>query len=236
MPISTMLIFSSDPDFAAAFMMRWQSQPAAFIPLTEGMACDSLLSACDLAICGQASLDSLTAILRSLEDAGKPAICLAPDAEAASVLRQAHSRVIVVLQQEGWFENLVRLAGELLRSRNGKQNAPTTEQLKVHAALGQFMLDMRHRLNNALTSILGNSELLLLDPDILSPSLREQIAIMHDMALRIHEVVQRFTALEQGLKVSSPSHSEIVLPPRTMLHATSDLASDASIGNRSGMS
>ena len=223
MSIGTLLIFSSDPDFAATVMRRWQSPPAAFVPLRDSHAADAVLPSCDLAICGPAPLDSLVVILRALDAAGKPVICLASDPAAATTLRQAYSRAIIVLQQEGWFENLVRLAGELLRSIGGDRRSGPSE---VHAELGRFMLDMRHRLNNALTSVLGNSELLLLDPDALSPNVREQVAVMHDMALRIHEVIQRFTALEQGMKNLSPSQSETALPPRTMLHATLDLAAD----------
>ncbi|MGH9524491.1 MAG: histidine kinase dimerization/phospho-acceptor domain-containing protein [Terriglobales bacterium] len=194
MSISTLLIFSSDPDFAATVMTRWQSPPAAFIPLRDGQASDGVLSACDLALCGQAPLDSLVAILRSLDAAGKTAICLAPDPAAASTLRHAHPRAIIVLQQEGWFDNLVLLAGELLRSI-GHERGGETGNTEMHAELGRFMLDMRHRLNNALTSVLGNSELLLLEPDLLAPNVREQIAVMHDMALRIHEVILHFSAL-----------------------------------------
>lgn len=234
MAISTLLIVSSDPDFAPTVMARWQSQPVAFVALGDGRAPNGEVAACDLALCGQAPLDWLVAILRSLDAAGKPAICLAADSVAASTLRQAHSRAIVVLKQDGWFENLVLLAGELVRAIRREQ--PQDPRTQVHAALGRFILDMRHRINNALTSILGNSELLLLDPDSVPPFVREQVAIMHDMALRIHEVIQRFTALEQGMKNSSPSQSEITLPPRTMLHATAEGGAEAPPSHGSGMS
>ena len=36
--------------------------------------------------------------------------------------------------------------------------------LERQAMLGRYMLEMRHNLNNALTSVLGNSDLLLLEP------------------------------------------------------------------------
>jgi signal transduction histidine kinase len=61
------------------------------------------------------------------------------------------------------------------------------------------MLDMRHNLNNALTSILGNSELLLLDGDGLTEPVRLQIDTVRNMAVRIHEVLQRFSSLEKEL-------------------------------------
>jgi signal transduction histidine kinase len=63
------------------------------------------------------------------------------------------------------------------------------------------MLEMRHSLNNALTSVLGNSELLLLDPGQLSAAARSQIETIRNMSLRMHEVMQRFSSLEKELKV-----------------------------------
>jgi signal transduction histidine kinase len=71
------------------------------------------------------------------------------------------------------------------------------------------MLDMRHSLNNALTSVLGNSELLLLEPGTLSSDVRDQIDTIHTMALRMHEILQRFSSLEAEMNFAAkPSHSE----------------------------
>jgi hypothetical protein len=63
------------------------------------------------------------------------------------------------------------------------------------------MLQMRHSLNNALTSVLGNSELLLLEPGSLSAAARSQVETIRSMSLRMHEVMQRFSSLEKELKV-----------------------------------
>jgi len=64
------------------------------------------------------------------------------------------------------------------------------------------MLEMRHGLNNALTSVLGNSELLLLEPGAFSGQVREQIEIIRNMGLRMHEIIQRFSSLEMEMKVA----------------------------------
>ncbi len=71
--------------------------------------------------------------------------------------------------------------------------------LEREAALGRYMLEMRHGLNNALTSVLGNSELLLLEPGDLPPTMISQLGTIRNMALRIHETVQRFSSLEKEL-------------------------------------
>jgi signal transduction histidine kinase len=62
------------------------------------------------------------------------------------------------------------------------------------------MLEMRHTLNNALTSMLGNSELLLAEPGALSAGPREQLETIRHMAIRMHEILQRFSSLETELR------------------------------------
>ena len=69
--------------------------------------------------------------------------------------------------------------------------------LERQAALGRYMLDVRHTLNNALTSVLGNSELLLLEPGSLSVASRSQIETIRNMAVRMHEILQRFSSIEK---------------------------------------
>jgi signal transduction histidine kinase len=70
-------------------------------------------------------------------------------------------------------------------------------QLKCHATLGQYIIDMRHNMNNALTSVLGNAELLLLEPGAFSAGVRSQLDTIRNMALRLHEILQRFSSLEK---------------------------------------
>ena len=65
------------------------------------------------------------------------------------------------------------------------------------------MLEMRHGLNNALTSVLGNSDLLLLEPGSLSAQARAQLETVRNMTLRIHEVLQRFSSLEKEMNVAA---------------------------------
>ncbi len=72
------------------------------------------------------------------------------------------------------------------------------------------MREMLHNLNNALTSVLGNSELLLLEPASLSPGPQSQIETIRNMALRMNEILQRFSSLEKELKVvATKSEKEI---------------------------
>jgi hypothetical protein len=49
--------------------------------------------------------------------------------------------------------------------------------------------------------VLGNSDLLLLEPGSLSAQTRAQIETIRNMALRIHEIMQRFSSLEKEMSV-----------------------------------
>jgi signal transduction histidine kinase len=68
------------------------------------------------------------------------------------------------------------------------------------AVLGRYMLEMKHSVNNALTSILGNAELLLLEPGQLSAQSLQQIKTVHSMSLRINEIMQRFSSLAAEIR------------------------------------
>ncbi len=129
----SVLLISADPEFASTVMARWQTERTvpAFVTVGDCVASETVLAACDIAIAGPApspEASGLVAILRSLEAAGRPAICLASDSATASTLRQANSRVIVLREQEGWVDNLVVLAGEVLRRIEATARAKRAEQ------------------------------------------------------------------------------------------------------------
>jgi signal transduction histidine kinase len=77
----------------------------------------------------------------------------------------------------------------------------TNPEVERQALLGRYMLEMRHGLNNALTSILGNAELILLDSGSLSPNLKMQVETIHNMGMRINEILQRFTSLQKEMQL-----------------------------------
>jgi len=79
----------------------------------------------------------------------------------------------------------------------------THAALQCDATLGRYVVEMRHNLNNALTSVLGNAELLLLDETKFTSNERKQVDTIRLMALRMHETLQRFSSLEKELRGSS---------------------------------
>ena len=127
------------------------------------------------------------------------------ESQSAQEVRETQPRVMVLRQHEGWLDALVLVSSEVLRRCEALARAHRAEQacklLEREATLGRYMLGMRHTLNNALTSVLGNSELLLLEPGSLSAVARSQIETVRNMALRMHEILQRLSSIEKELSV-----------------------------------
>ena len=90
--------------------------------------------------------------------------------------------------------------GACSAGRQVKQAISRAAQNERDATLGRYMLEMKHSVNNALTSILGNAELLLLEPGQLSAQSLQQIKTMHNMTLRINEIMQRFSTLASEMR------------------------------------
>jgi signal transduction histidine kinase len=199
---STVLIISDDADFSRAVMDRWQGERnAPAFTLMSGDICRDLDGdGFDMAVVGAVRSDILPAVLKALEPAGNPVLFVSDGIPKA---RQMQPRVSVLQQQEGWLEALVLVSREILRHGETLARAQRAEQsvktLERQAALGRYMLDVRHTLNNALTSVLGNSELLLLEPGSLSVASRSQIETIRNMAVRMHEILHRFSSIEKEL-------------------------------------
>lgn len=203
----TVLVLSTDAEFARAILSRWQTERSvpAFALVSNRVWNGATNAAFDLAVVGPLA-DVPQAALSALEESGKPVICLCDNSALARSLRDRMPRVLPLSQHEGWLDTLVLLAGECLRRVEAVKRAQQAEQAAAlnqrQATLGRYMLEMRHSLNNALTSVLGNSELLLLEPAAFSAPVREQIEIIRNMGLRMHEIIQRFSSLESELKVA----------------------------------
>jgi signal transduction histidine kinase len=157
----------------------------------------------DLALVASVQPRVLVSVLQALEMAGNPVLLISEREGFAP--RESQPGVVVLRQHEGWMESLVLVAREALRHQDALTRAHRAEianvNLQRQAALGRYMLEMRHSLNNALTSVLGNSELLLLEPGSLPATAGSQIETIRNMSLRMNEILQRFSSLEKELSV-----------------------------------
>jgi signal transduction histidine kinase len=210
----TVLIYTDNPEFAHTIAARWQTErtvPSFLVSGSKTWETDKEVHY-DLAIVGSAGEDP-SAVLKRIEYQSRPTIFFSNRSVDAQAVRASHPRVLVLQEYEGWVNAAVLLAGEALRRVDAVNRARKAEQsvtsAQRHAMLGRYMLDMRHNLNNALTSILGNSELLLLEPGSFSADVREQIQTIHSMTMRMHEIIQRFTSLETEMQFADrQSHGE----------------------------
>lgn len=203
----TVLIVSDDSQFSGDVSGRWQAErsiPAFTLvggDLVQGLDPETF----DLAIVGPVRLELLPRVLKALEASGKPIAFVCEDGERARVAKS--SRGMVIRHNEDWLDTLVQVVSEVLKRCDATERLHRAEQanaiLELQATLGRYMLEMRHGLNNALTSVLGNAELLCLDAGSLSPQIHSQLETIRSMALRMHEILQRFSSLEKELNVAA---------------------------------
>jgi signal transduction histidine kinase len=203
---STVLIISDDAEFSRSVTARWQMERnVPTFTLLSGDIWPRSAENFAVAIVGPLRRELLSVILEPLHSTQQPLFCVCEDAATAQLVRERWPRTNVVRGDENWLNILVLSAGEaVLRARAEARARAAEEKCALqerHAMLGRYMLDMRHGLNNALTSLLGNSDLLLVEPGSLSAQARGQIETIRNMTLRIHEVLQRFSSLEKEMNV-----------------------------------
>ncbi len=214
MPAPHVLIVSDDGEFARTITSRWQAERTVPIfTLMSGDLCPGINPASlELAIVGEVRAGVLPSVLTILEASGRPVIFVASDRRATYTVREIHAHTLVLQQHEGWGDALMLIAAEVLRAGNALNRAQAAETAAARnaadATLGRYMLEMRHNFNDALTSILGNSELLLAPPGKLPKPAREQVETIHNMSRRIHEIFQRFSSLETELRYAAKEPGE----------------------------
>jgi signal transduction histidine kinase len=199
------LILTDDCEFARVLSARWRAErrpptvtvlaSQAFQPLSaEGH---------ELVVLGPLKPDGLSTLL-SAEAWSSPVVLCASDSPEVREARSSHPRLIVLPLEKDWAETLLTVSAEILKrmeaGRRLRHALAVAAQSEREATLGRYMIEMKHSVNNALTSILGNAELLLLEPGQLSAQSLQQIKTVHSMTLRIHEIMQRFSSLASEMR------------------------------------
>jgi signal transduction histidine kinase len=203
----TVLIISDEPEFSRRVTARWQMERnvPTFTLLSGELWPRFAADTFDVAIIGQLRRDLLSVVLEPLHSTAQPIFCLCHDTGTAQLVRERWPRVSILRPTEHWLETLVLAAAEAVHRSRAEARARAAEYtcsaLEREATLGRYMLEMRHSLNNALTSALGNSDLLLLEPGSFCSQTRAQIETIRNMTLRIHEIMQRFSSLEKEMNV-----------------------------------
>jgi signal transduction histidine kinase len=205
----TVLIITDETEFARSITCRWQSERSlpAFILMTSDVRLGFDPETFQLAIIGPIRPAALSVVLEALDAARKRVLFVSSDLAMLDKIRDRWPRMVALRRQENWLDTLILVGSEALHRVRAEASAMGAEKTSAlfeqQATLGRYMLEMRHTLNNTLTAMLGNSELLLLEPGLLSAEARSQIETIRHMALRIHEVLRRFSSLEKELMVLS---------------------------------
>jgi hypothetical protein len=222
------LILTSDPAFSREINANWPQDPVLhcdapeFIVLGEDFSRDLKGSNYDLAIADasyhktpkrQVENDNnrraqIGLLKKALAIAGKPAILI--HSNPATDFNNFHNLdgpILELRREPGLWPAMAGLIGrEILLRRQAELHACEAEQTcaaaQAEATLGRYMLEMRTNINNALTTLLGNAELLALEPG-LPAAVQAQADTIRNMALRLHEVFRRFSSIEKELNVAA---------------------------------
>ena len=221
------LIIADEPDFARMVMARWHAERSepAFTLMSSDLWNGPNDAQYDVAIVGPIRSGRLTPILKSLDTPMRPTVCVIEDGAGLRTLRDMHPRVLGVRLIEGWLDSLVAIVTEGIRRVEAQARAKRAEQLAAlnqrYAELGRYMLEMRHNLNNALTSVLGNAELVMMQSEGVSQTLKDQLETIRSMSLRMHEIMQRFSSLETEMQFAEKqSLSETKVASQTFVSGT----------------
>jgi signal transduction histidine kinase len=209
------LIVTDDADFARLLTACWQLErqlPGLSVVTSElWNSEDPVVS--DLIVIGPLKEQRPSDLLSSVAPTTAVILCAPSDPNELAALRKRYPRLLHVPVREDWAQVVLLVAGESLRRTEALHLAKQAEQCASQnandAVLGRYITDMKHSINNAMTSLLGNAELLLLEPGELSSQSLLQIKTIHTMALRINEIMQRFSSLASEMReVETPSQAE----------------------------
>ena len=204
---TNVLIISDDTEFARSIVARWQSErrlPEITVTTSDLWRAQTAANY-NLVIIGPIHSSKPTAIFSSLNAyPATAAIYVSNDGSSESYLAAENPHVLFLPREDGWIGTVILIATEALRRSEAVARAQRAERLGIesqrHASLGRYMLEMRPSVNNALTSVLGNADLLLLEPEKVSTESHDQLRTIQTMALRLNEIMQRFSSLAAEMR------------------------------------
>ena len=208
---ANVLILTDETDFARLLSACWQAErnPPGITVLSSDLIREHHSPPHDLVVLGPIREGKVSSLLPFLDPSAAVILCAPADSRELGQLRAKHPRLVHVPLREDWAQTLLLVAGESLRRaeavRLARQSELSASKNEGYATLGRYMIDMRHSVNNALTSMIGNAELLLLEPGQLSSQSLAQIKTIHSMALRINEIMLRFSTLASEMRETENS-------------------------------
>jgi len=201
----SVLILTSNTSVAEEIVTFWRAQRwfPSFTVAGHDWAKSDTATPYSLILVATAPKGNGPGVLTQLQESLVPVLVVCDEDRQAENIAATFPLFTTMRKRQDWLETLVMIGSEMLKRGAAQQRAVHSEEQsnaqKRFSALGKCMLEMRHDFNNCLTSVLGNAELLLLQSDRLRPEGRDQLETIHAMAMRMHEMMQRFSSLESEL-------------------------------------
>jgi hypothetical protein len=200
------LIVSDDAEFVRTLSARWQKEKDS-----------PSIIAVSTHVSGQANpAGCLLVVVGPLRDGAAPpsapamhlnsTMCAVGDLASLISIRANHPDWLLLAECPGWTEALLSVAREVSRRTTAEKRACEADRsnhaLQRFGVLGKSLLEARPGMVNALTSLLGNADLILLSEEPLPRECREQAETIRTMALRLNEIVHRLYSLENEMELS----------------------------------
>jgi hypothetical protein len=217
------LIVSDDSEFVRSLVARWRMEkdPPAITAVSTGVSRQASSSGYELIVVGP--LRECVELPAGPVVHPDSVVCAVGDEESLKLVRAAHSNWLLLPECPGWSRILFSLAGEVLRRKAAEARAREAEitnlSQKRFGILGKSLLEARPGMVNALTSLLGNADLILLSEEPLPDHCRENVRTIHNMALRLNEIVQRLSSIENEMELSDRK-SHLETPEMRMAEST----------------
>jgi hypothetical protein len=207
------LVISDDSKFVQSLTARWREEgdPPAITAVSTEVSRQASPSGFELVVVGPLRQGSMLHISPAF--AIDALVCVVGELDCLKKVRSKHGDWLLLPEFPGWTRILISLAREVSRRKSAEARARDAEIANLSerrfGVLGKSLLEARPGMINALTSLLGNADLILLSDEELPPDCREPVRTIHRMALRLNEVVQRLTSLENELELNErKSHLE----------------------------
>ena len=200
------LIISDDPDFVRSLISSWrlERESPTITAVSTSATVKAGLSGHEMVVVGP--LRGCASVPKTPAVHPDSVVCAVGDEGSLKIVRAAHGNWLTLPECDGWMKILFSLAREVLLRAAAEARAKEAEQANVaqrrFGVLGKSLLEARPGMVNALTSLLGNADLILLSGEPLPDNCREHMRTIHTMALRLNEIVQRLSSVENEIEIS----------------------------------
>jgi signal transduction histidine kinase len=223
---ANILLIANETEFATNVVSRWQTERdvPVFTLLSSELWMKLLGSELsgvtphagyDLVIVGPLDHENSATFLRLLDCLNAPVIHMTREAARLRTIEFAGELPLLIPERDGWLDELIQLSNEILRRVEAERTARSAEKgataSQQHAVLGRYMLDVQYNISNIITSVLGNAELLLSEPLQLPGHVLLSIDTVQGMALRLREIMQRFSSLASELRFAEKESQDETL-------------------------